>query len=203
MAASATRSQSLAHFRRILREVHLQYTHPDEFTGRGLRGINIHANKVWTEAVKDGFRKYAHETDPVKLNKLHTDGEDLAVYLESQRKHKGLVERYNPAYWDEEKGLQVDKTAHMVGFEMPDAFDESQRDQEWVAPPKFTYKDKETDQSTAAASTSAEAAAGSDTYEELKAPEEPKKRTYQIPKAFGFAEQAENDLGRPGDRKVE
>ncbi|KAG0234237.1 hypothetical protein BGX31_004614 [Mortierella sp. GBA43] len=179
MAASATRSQSLAHFRRILREVHLQYTHPDEFTGRGLRGINIHANKVWTEAVKDGFRKYAHETDP------------------------GLVERYNPAYWDEEKGLQVDKTAHMVGFEMPDAFDESQRDQEWVAPPKFTYKDKETDQSTAAASTSAEAAAGSDTYEELKAPEEPKKRTYQIPKAFGFAEQAENDLGRPGDRKVE
>jgi len=86
--ASTTRSQSLAHFKRILREVHLQYTHPKELTGKGLHGINIHANKVWTDALKDAFRKHANESDPAKLTKLYTDGEDMAIYLESQRKHK-------------------------------------------------------------------------------------------------------------------
>ncbi|KAG0003940.1 hypothetical protein BGZ65_001194 [Modicella reniformis] len=191
MAASATRSQHLAHFKRILREVHLQYTHPKEFTGKGLHGINIHANKIWIGALKDAFRKHANETDPTKLKKLHTDGEDLATYLETQRKHKDLIERYNPAYWDEEKDFQLEKTAQMVGFEMPENFDESQRDKAWVSPPKFTYKDKTVAQK---ASTS---------YEELKAPKEPRRRTYKIPKAFGFAEQAEDDLGRAGDRKIE
>ncbi|KAK3829290.1 MAG: hypothetical protein J3Q66DRAFT_307724 [Benniella sp.] len=191
--ASATRSQSLAHFKRILREVHLQYTHPKELTGKGLHGTNIHANKVWTDALKDAFRKHANESDPAKLTKLHTDGEDMAIYLESQRKHKDLVERYNPAYWDEEKGLQVEKTAKLVGFEMPEDFNESQRDEPWVSPPKFTYKDKE----------EAHTAPESDSYQELKEPEAPKKRAYKIPKAFGFAEQAEDDLGRPGDRKID
>lgn len=66
----------------------MQYTHPKELTGKGLHGINIHANKVWTDALKDAFRKYADEKDPAKLRKLHTDGEDMAIYLESQRKHK-------------------------------------------------------------------------------------------------------------------
>ncbi|KAG0256206.1 hypothetical protein BG011_004700 [Mortierella polycephala] len=195
MASAATRSQSLSHFRRILKEVHLQYTHPNEFTGKGLLGINVHANKVWTEALKESFRKNANETDSVKLNKLHTDGEDLATYLESQRKHKELVERYNPSFWDEEKGLQVGKTAKMVGFEMPSEFDESQKDKALVAPPRFTYKNKD--------GSDASPKQSSEKYEELEAPEEPKKRTYMIPKAFGFAEQAGDDLGRPGDRKVE
>ncbi|KAF8928207.1 hypothetical protein BGZ58_009815 [Dissophora ornata] len=106
-----------------------------------------------------------------------------------------LVERYNPSFWDEEKGLQVDKTAKMVGFEMPEKFDEASRDKELVAPPRFTYNKG---QSAAAA----EEAAATDKYEELPAQEEPKKRTYQIPKAFGFAEQAEDDLGRAGDREI-
>jgi hypothetical protein len=87
-AAATTRSQSLSHFRRILKEVHLQYTHPKELTGKGLLGINVHANEVWTNALKESFRKNANETDTVKLQKLQTDGEDLAVYLESQRRHK-------------------------------------------------------------------------------------------------------------------
>ncbi|KAG0207908.1 hypothetical protein BGX28_000992 [Mortierella sp. GBA30] len=194
MASTATGSQRLSHFRRILKEVHLQYTHPKELTGKGLLGINIHANKVWTEALKDSFRKNAGETDPVKLNKLHIDGEDLAVYLESQRRHKELVERYNPSFWDEEKGLQVDKTAKMVGFEMPSEFEESQKDKELTAPPRYTYTDKKNQPASITETTSQE-------YQELEAPEEPKKRTYMIPKAFGFAEQAEDDFGRPGDRK--
>ncbi|KAF8979444.1 hypothetical protein BGZ46_005424 [Entomortierella lignicola] len=194
--AATTRSQGLAHFKRILREVHIQYTHPNELTGKGLHGINVHNNKVWTEPLKDAFRKHANETDPVKLKKLHTDGEDLAVYLESQRKHKDLVERYNPSFWDEEKGLQVDKTAKMVGFEMPDKFDESMKDQEVIPPPRFTYK-----KDIPVASTQVDAA--SQKYVEPEAPEAPKKRTYKIPKAFGFAEQAEDDLGRAGDRKIE
>ncbi|KAI1291536.1 hypothetical protein EDD11_008851 [Mortierella claussenii] len=193
MAVPGMRSQGLAHFKRILREIHLQYTHPNELTGKGVHGINIHANKVWTETLKDSFRKHANETDPAKLKKLHTDGEDLAIYLESQRKHKELVERYNPSFWDEEKGLQVDKTAKMVGFEMPEKFDESSKDKELVAPPRFTYKKHPTSDA---------AATEPEKYEELQAPEEPKKRTYQIPKAFGFAEQAEDDLGRAGDRKI-
>lgn len=93
---ASTRTQALSHFRRILKEVHLQYTHPKELlgkelSGKGLLGINVHANKVWTDALKDAFRNNAHETDPVKLNKLYTDGEDLAVYLESQRNHKVLT----------------------------------------------------------------------------------------------------------------
>ncbi|KAF9896645.1 hypothetical protein BX616_007020 [Lobosporangium transversale] len=194
MAAPAMRPQGLSQFRRILREVHLQYTHPKELTGKGLHGINIHANKVWTEALKDVFRKHANETDPARLNKLYTDGEDMVIYLESQRKHKGLVERYNPSFWDEEKGIQVDKTARMVGFEMPEKFDESMKDKEWIPPPKFTFKNKAVGEAAATST--------SDNYEELKAPEEPKKRTYQIPKAFGFAEQAEDDVGRAGDRKI-
>ena len=87
--AASSRSQGLAHFRRILREVHLQYTHPKDLNrGKGHLGINVHANKVWTEALKDAFRMNANQTDPVELNKLYTDGEDLAVYLESQRQHK-------------------------------------------------------------------------------------------------------------------
>ncbi|KAF9096952.1 hypothetical protein BGX29_010229 [Mortierella sp. GBA35] len=201
--AAATRSQSLSHFRRILKELHLQYTHPNELTtGKGLRGINVHANKVWTDALKDSFRKHATESDPVKLQKLQTDGEDLAVYLESQRQHKELVERYNPAFWDEEKGLQVDKTAKMVGFEMPSEFDESQKDQELVAPPRYTYTNKKDATTTATTTTSPTTEAVTEPYQELEKPEEPKKRTYMIPKAFGFAEQAEDDLGRPGDRKV-
>ncbi|KAG0270749.1 hypothetical protein BGZ95_001568 [Linnemannia exigua] len=204
MAAPTTRSKSLSHFRRILKEVHLQYTHPNELTpGKGLHGINVHANKVWTEALKDSFRKNASETDPVKFQKLQTDGEDLAVYLESQRQHKELVERYNPAFWDEEKGLQVDKTAKMVGFEMPSAFDESQKDEELVAPPRYTYTNKGNKSS---ASTEEASAAATETvtepYKELEKPEEPKKRTYMIPKAFGFADQAQDDLGRAGDRKI-
>ncbi|KAG0321096.1 hypothetical protein BGZ99_004114 [Dissophora globulifera] len=190
MASPATRSQGLSHFKRILREVHLQYTHPKELTGKGLHGINVHANKVWTDTLKEAFRKHADETDPAKLKKLNTDGEDLAVYLESQRAHKDLVERYNPSFWDEEKGLQVDKTAKMVGFAMPEQFDESQKDQELIAPPRFTFNVKSPE------------VLSSDKYEELEAPEEPKKRTYQIPKAFGFAEQAEDDLGQAGDRKI-
>ncbi|KAG0307042.1 hypothetical protein BGZ98_001189 [Dissophora globulifera] len=190
MASPATRSQGLSHFKRILREVHLQYTHPKELTGKGLHGINVHANKVWTDTLKEAFRKHADETDPAKLKKLNTDGEDLAVYLESQRAHKDLVERYNPSFWDEEKGLQVDKTAKMVGFAMPEQFDESQKDQELIAPPRFTFNVKSSE------------VLSSDKYEELEAPEEPKKRTYQIPKAFGFAEQAEDDLGQAGDRKI-
>lgn len=93
---AATRTQALSHFRRILKEVHLQYTHPKELlgkelTGKGLLGINVHSNKVWTDALKDTFRNNASETDPVKLNKLNTDGEDLALYLESQRRHKVLT----------------------------------------------------------------------------------------------------------------
>ncbi|KAF9112412.1 hypothetical protein BGX27_003417 [Mortierella sp. AM989] len=195
--ASTTRSQGLAHFKRILREVHLQYTHPNEFTGKGLHGINLHNNKVWTEALKDAFRTHANETDPAKLKKLYTDGEDMAVYLESQRKHKELVERYNPSFWDEEKGMQVDKTAKMVGFEMPGMFDESMKDKEIIPPPRFTYK------KDIAAAAGVEAQTTSDKYVELEEPEAPKKRTYKIPKAFGFAEQAEDDLGRAGDRKIE
>ncbi|KAG0056594.1 hypothetical protein BGZ83_004376 [Gryganskiella cystojenkinii] len=188
---SSSRSQGLAHFRRILREIHLQYTHPkDLHPGKGHLGINVHANKVWTEALKESFRKNAHETDPVQLNKLYTDGEDLAVYLESQRQHKELVERYNPSFWDEEKGLQVEKTAKMVGFEMPSEFDESQKDQELTPAPRFTKVGE------------AQSVAPTDKYEELEAPEEPKKRTYNIPKAFGFAEQAQDDFGRPGDREI-
>ncbi|KAF9288079.1 hypothetical protein BGZ68_000838 [Mortierella alpina] len=192
-STAAARSQSLSQFRRILKEVHLQYTHPNERTATGLLGINVHGNKVWTEALKDAFRKNANETDPVKLSKLQIDGEDLAVYMESQRSHQGLIERYNPSFWDEEKGLQVGKTATMVGFEMPTEFNESQKDEQLVAPPRFTYKKDQ-----AGASTEETAA---QEYQELKAPEEPKKRTYMIPKAFGFAEQAQEDLGRPGDRK--
>ncbi|KAF9570635.1 hypothetical protein EC968_001522 [Mortierella alpina] len=191
-STAAARSQSLSQFRRILKEVHLQYTHPSERTATGLLGVTVHANKVWTEALKDAFRKNAAEIDPAKLNKLHTDSEDLAVYMESQRRHQELVERYNPSFWDEEKGLQVDKTATMVGFEMPKEFDESQKDEKLVAPPRFTYTNKK-DASTAETATQE--------YQELEAPAEPKKRTYMIPKAFGFAEQAEEDLGRPGDRK--
>ncbi|KAG0350690.1 hypothetical protein BC939DRAFT_499356 [Gamsiella multidivaricata] len=197
MAASTTRSQSLSHFRRILKEVHLQYTHPNEFTGKGLHGINVHSNKVWTETLKDAFRKHANETDPAKLKKLDTDGEDMASYLESQRRHKELVERYNPSFWDEEKGLQVDKTAKMVGFEMPEKFDETQKNEKLVAAPRFSYK-KDKDAAAAAA-----AASASEKYEELQAPEEPKKRTFKIPKAFGFAEEAAEDIGRAGDRKIE
>ncbi|KAG0082941.1 hypothetical protein BGZ93_000304 [Podila epicladia] len=203
--AASTRTQALSHFRRILKEVHLQYTHPKELlakelTGKGHLGINVHTNKVWTDALKETFRNNAQETDPVKFNKLNTDGEDLAVYLESQRRHKELVERYNPAFWDEEKGLQVDKTAKMVGFEMPEAFDESKRDQELKAAPRFTYTNKE---GSAAASTETSGEASTDKYEELEEPEKPKKRTYMIPKAFGFADQAQDDFGRPGDRKIE
>ncbi|KAG0022239.1 hypothetical protein BGZ81_008620 [Podila clonocystis] len=202
---AATRTQAVSHFRRILKEVHLQYTHPKELlgkelSGKGLLGINVHSNKVWTDALKDAFRNNAKETDPAKLNKLYTDGEDLAIYLESQRRHKGLVERYNPAYWDEEKGLQVDKTAKMVGFEMPEAFDESNRDQELKAAPRFTYKNKD---GSVAASKEASGETSTDKYEELEEPEKPKKRTYMIPKAFGFADQAQDDFGRPGDRKIE
>ncbi|KAF9931100.1 hypothetical protein FBU30_010846 [Linnemannia zychae] len=208
-SAASTRSQSLSHFRRILKEIHIQYTNPKELTGKGLYGINVHNNKVWTVALKDAFRKNANETDPVRLQRLETDGEDLAIYLESQRRHKDLIERYNPAYWDEEKGLQVDKTAKMVGFEMPSEFDEAQRDKELVAPPRFTFKTKglPIDDDASKSSTATKGFAGSDTavtepYKELEKPEEPKKRTYQIPKAFGFAEQAQDDLGRPGDRKI-
>jgi hypothetical protein len=115
-----------------------------------------------------------------------------------------LVERYNPAFWDEEKGLQVDKTAKMVGFEMPSEFDETQKDKELVAPPRFSYKDNSKSEAAAGA-TAAEAAATktvTEPYKELEKPEEPKKRTYMIPKAFGFAEQAQDDLGRAGDRKI-
>ncbi|KAG9322532.1 hypothetical protein KVV02_003044 [Mortierella alpina] len=194
-STAAARSQSLSQFRRILREVHLQYTHPNERTATGLLGVNVHENKVWTEALKDAFRKNAGETDPVKLSKLHTDGEDLAVYMESQRSHQGLVERYNPSFWDEEKGLQVGKTATMVGFEMPKEFNESQKDEQLVAPPRFTYTNKKDQPGASTAETAAQE------YQELESPAEPKKRTYMIPKAFGFAEQAEEDLGRPGDRK--
>ncbi|KAG0374931.1 hypothetical protein BGX24_009749 [Mortierella sp. AD032] len=203
MASATARSQSMSHFRRILKEVHLQYTHPNELTpGKGLLGINVHGNKVWTEALKDSFRKNANETDPVKLQKLQTDGEDLAVYLESQRQHKELVERYNPAFWDEEKGLQVDKTAKMVGFEMPTKFDESQKDEALVAPPRYTYinKDKKSSASTEVAAAATETV--TEPYKELDKPEEPKKRTFMIPKAFGFADQAQDDLGRIGDRKI-
>ncbi len=88
----------------------------------------------------------------------------------------------------------MDKTATMVGFEMPKEFHESQKNEQLVAPPRFTYTNKK-DQAGAAAETVAQE------YQELEAPEEPKKRTYMIPKAFGFAEQAEEDFGRPGDRK--
>ncbi|KAG0340626.1 hypothetical protein BG000_011520 [Podila horticola] len=204
--AASTRTQAVSHFRRILKEFHLQYTHPKELlgkelSGKGLLGINVHANKVWTEALKDSFRNNAHETDPVKLNKLYTDSEDLAIYLESQRQHKELVERYNPAFWDEEKGLQVDKTAKMVGFEMPEAFDESKRGQELKAAPRFTYKNK--DGTNIEAESAATETTATDKYEELEEPEKPKKRSYMIPKAFGFAEQAQDDFGRPGDRKIE
>ncbi|KAF9422308.1 hypothetical protein BGZ94_008600 [Podila epigama] len=201
--AAASRNQGLSHFKRILREVHLQYTHPKELTGKGLLGINVHANKVWTEALKDAFNKNANETDPVKLNKLYTDSEDLAIYLESQRKHKELVERYNPAYWDEEKGLQVDKTAKMVGFEMPESFDETKRNEDLKPAPRFTYKNKENDSEAAATAPGESVSPSSDKYEELEEPKEPKKRTYKIPKAFGFAEQAQDDFGRPGDRKID
>ncbi|KAF9433467.1 hypothetical protein BGZ76_009417 [Entomortierella beljakovae] len=190
-AAAASRS----HFRRILKELHLQYTHPNELTGKGLLGINIHANKLWTEPLKETFRQHSNETDPKKLQKLQTDGEDLAVYLESQRRHKELVESYNPMFWDEEKGIQVDKTAKMVGFEMPENFDESNRDKEYISPPKFTFKKDIAD--------AAEGTASSEKYVELDAPEPPKKRTFKIPKAFGFAEEAEDDIGRAGDRKIE
>ncbi|KAG0060949.1 hypothetical protein BGZ89_011853 [Linnemannia elongata] len=200
-AAVTARSQSLSHFRRILRELHLQYTHPNELrTGTGLLGINVHSNKVWTEALKDSFRKNANESDPVKLQKLQTDGEDLALYFESQRRHKELVERYNPAFWDEEKGLQVGKTAKMVGFEMPSEFDVSQKDEELVAPPRFTYKDIKLNAAVGAGTETTETV--TEPYKELEKPEEPKKRTYMIPKAFGFAEQAQDDLGRAGDRKI-
>ncbi|KAF8946779.1 hypothetical protein BGZ47_011442 [Haplosporangium gracile] len=200
-SVAAARSQSLSHFRRILKELHLQYTHPNELrTGTGLLGINVHANKVWTDALKDSFRKNANESDPVKLQKLQTDGEDLAVYLESQRRHKELVERYNPAFWDEEKGLQVDKTAKMVGFEMPSEFDDSQKDKELVAPPRFSYKDIKLNATVSEKIEATEVV--TEPYKELEKPEEPKKRTYMIPKAFGFAEQAQDDLGRAGDRKI-
>ncbi|KAF9145644.1 hypothetical protein BGX30_007768 [Mortierella sp. GBA39] len=200
-AAATARSQSLSHFRRILKELHLQYTHPNELrTGTGLLGINVHANKVWTDALKDSFRKNANESDPVKLQKLQTDGEDLAVYLESQRLHKELVERYNPAFWDEEKGMQVDKTAKMVGFEMPSEYDVSQKDEELVAAPRFTYKEIKLNATVGAGAEANETV--TEPYKELEKPEKPKKRTYMIPKAFGFAEQAEDDLGRAGDRKI-
>jgi hypothetical protein len=111
-----------------------------------------------------------------------------------------LVERYNPAFWDEEKGLQVDKTAKMVGFEMPSEFDESQKDKELVAPPRFTYTNKNNNESAPTEAAVAETV--TEPYKELEKPEEPKKRTYMIPKAFGFADQAQDDLGRPGDRKI-
>ena len=86
--------------------------------------------------------------------------------------------------------MQVEKTAKMVGFEMPSEFDMSQKDEELKAAPRFTKVDPNATPAT------------TEKYEELEAPEEPKKRTYIIPKAFGFAEQAKDDFGRPGDRKV-
>lgn len=110
------------------------------------------------------------------------------------------MERYNPAFWDEEKGLQVDKTAKMVGFEMPSQFDESQKDEELVAAPRFTYKDIKLNAAVGAGAGPTETV--TEPYKELEKPEEPKKRTYMIPKAFGFAEQAQDDLGRAGDRKI-
>jgi len=103
------------------------------------------------------------------------------------------VERYNPSFWDEEKGLQVEKTAKMVGFEMPSEFDLSQKDQDLTPAPRFTKVNQDADTS---------AVATPEKYEELQKPEEPKKRTYIIPKAFGFADQAKDDFGRPGDRKI-
>lgn len=110
------------------------------------------------------------------------------------------MERYNPAFWDEEKGLQVNKTAKMVGFEMPSEFDESQKDEKLVAPPRFSYKDIKLNATVGAGAEATETV--TEPYTELEKPEEPKKRTYMIPKAFGFAEQAQDDLGRAGDRKI-
>lgn len=112
------------------------------------------------------------------------------------------MERYNPAFWDEEKGLQVDKTAKMVGFEMPSQFDVSQKDEELVAAPRFSYKDNSKSGAAAGATTAGATETATEPYKELEKPEEPKKRTFMIPKAFGFAEQAQDDLGRIGDRKI-
>ncbi|KAG0244635.1 hypothetical protein BGW41_006874 [Actinomortierella wolfii] len=187
----AARQQSLAQFKRILTEIHLQYTHPKQLRiGQGLRGINVHANKEWTEALKDNYREHANESDPVRLEKLRRDAEDLEVYLRSQRMHRELLERYNPAYWGD-NDLQVERTAKAVGFEMPEAFDESKRDEPLKPMPRFTKVDP-------AKST----AAPTDKYEPLEPPAEPAKRTFQIPKAFGFAEEASTDVGRAGDRKI-
>lgn len=87
---------------------------------------------------------------------------------------------------------------------MPEAFDESKRDQELKAAPRFTYKNKDTTASEVQATAATAATeAPADKYEELEEPEKPKKRSYMIPKAFGFADQAQDDFGRPGDRKIE
>ncbi|KAF9585230.1 hypothetical protein BGW38_003321 [Lunasporangiospora selenospora] len=201
MASSiaSVRSQTLSNFKRILKEIHLQYSPPSELTkGKGLLGINIHANKEWTDALKDSYRKHANETDSKRLERLRLDGGDLAIYLESQRQHRELVERYNPSFWNEEKGLQVEKTAGMVGFQMPESFDESLRNEELKPMPRFTNKDNKKAAEAAATVHLEDAAA-----DETEASSDPKKRTYKIPKAFGFDKEAEDDLGRPGDRKFE
>ncbi|KAF9165082.1 hypothetical protein DFQ26_000630 [Actinomortierella ambigua] len=189
---ATARHQSLAQFKRILTEIHLQYSHPKHLRiGQGLRGIDVHANREWTDALKDNYREHTNESDPVRLLKLQKDAEDLEVYLRSQRMHRELLERYNPAYWGD-NDLQVEKTAKAVGFEMPEAFDETKRDEPLTPMPRITK-----------VAPVEPTPAPTDKYVAPEPPAQPAKRTYKIPKAFGFADEASTDVGRAGDRKIE
>ncbi|KAI9093016.1 hypothetical protein DFS34DRAFT_631287 [Phlyctochytrium arcticum] len=104
------KSEVLGLYRGILREIGKQFT---------IRN----GNRVWhTEAVRK-FRNGAQLTHPNQIQESLMDARNILHFLQSNRTHRELIERYWPSHnltGDE----RLTRTANTVGLQLPKMFGE-------------------------------------------------------------------------------
>ncbi|KAI8374246.1 uncharacterized protein BYT42DRAFT_500207 [Radiomyces spectabilis] len=99
-------SHCLSVYRQLLREVNLQYT----------KNNSLYANEL-----KAVYKANKDITDPVQIDTLNRNADDILTFLRSFRQHKELRARYSAIVMEQKK--QMEMTAKRVGLELPETYD--------------------------------------------------------------------------------
>ncbi|ORY03874.1 hypothetical protein K493DRAFT_297233 [Basidiobolus meristosporus CBS 931.73] len=106
MASVITAARST--FKNLLQEIDLQLTQKTN-------------NPYWREQLQLIYKERLENNSPEVSAKLQADAQDILTYLESSRKHKELLERYNP-HMNITPDERLNLTANRVGLQLPKAF---------------------------------------------------------------------------------
>ncbi|KAL1915129.1 uncharacterized protein VTP21DRAFT_7610 [Calcarisporiella thermophila] len=102
---AAGKKEILTTYRRLLREVNLQFVRPTKNTFHRHHLSQSFRQPISTEA---------------ELLRRKQDAEDVLLFLESRRKHSELLERYSPVNADQAERIEL--AAKRVGLNLPRAF---------------------------------------------------------------------------------